>query len=77
MLRDQTERTMDMEILDNVSMTDLNYDTIHGYRNSHRNLKKGHPFERLDDHDYLGSIGAAAISEFTIRLLKILKYRSK
>ena len=63
MLRDQTERTMDMEILDNVPMTDLNYDTIHGYRNSHRNLKKGHPFERLDDHDYLRSIGAAAISE--------------
>ena len=63
MLRDQTERTMDMEILDNVPMTDLNYDTIHGYRNSHRNLKKGHPFERLDDYEYLRSIGAAAISD--------------
>ena len=63
MLRDQTERTMDMEILDNVPMTDLNYETIHGYRNSHRNLKKGHPFERLDDHEYLRSIGAAAVSD--------------
>lgn len=63
MLRDQTERTMDMEILDNVPMTDLNYDTIHGYRNSHRNLKKGHPFERLDDYEYLRSIGAAAVSD--------------
>ncbi len=32
MLRDQTERTMDMEVLDKVPMEDLNYDTIHGYR---------------------------------------------
>ena len=63
MLRDQTERTMDMEILDKVSIEDLNYDTIHGYRNSHRTLKEGHPFERLNDHEYLRSIGAAAVSE--------------
>ena len=62
MLRDQTERTTDMEILDKVSMEDLNYDTIHGYRNSHRTLKEGHPFERLNDYEYLRSIGAAAIS---------------
>ncbi len=45
MLRDQTERTMDMEILDKVPMEDLNYDTIHGYRNSHRTLKEGHPLK--------------------------------
>lgn len=63
MLRDQTERTMDMEILDKVPMENLNYDTIHGYRNSHRTLKEGHPFERLNDHEYLRSIGAAAVSE--------------
>ena len=41
----------------------MNYDTIHGYRNSHRSLKEGHPFERLNDHEYLRSIGAAAISD--------------
>ena len=63
MLRDQTERTMDMEVLDNVPMKDLNYETIRGYRNSHRSLKAGHPFERLNDADYLRSIGAAAISD--------------
>lgn len=63
MLRDQTERTMDMEVLDHVPMKDLNYETIHGYRNSHRSLKSGHPFERLNDADYLRSIGAAAISD--------------
>ena len=44
-------------------MEDLNYDTINGYRNSHRTLKEGHPFERLNDHEYLRSIGAAAVSE--------------
>ena len=44
-------------------MEDLNYDTIYGYRNSHRSLKEGHPFERLSDQEYLRSIGAAAISD--------------
>ena len=63
MLRDQTEHTMDMEVLDRVPIEDLNYDTIHGYRNSHRSLKEGHPFERLNDYDYLRSIGAAAVSD--------------
>ena len=68
MLRDQTERTMDMEVLDMVPMEDLNYDTIHGYRNSHRSLKEGHPFECLSDHEYIRSIGAAAILEEDGRL---------
>ncbi len=63
MLRDQTENTMDMEVLDYVSMEDLNYETIQGYRNRHRTLKSGHPFGRLDDGEYLRSIGAAAISD--------------
>ena len=62
MLRDQTESTMDMQVLDEVPMEDLNYETIRGYRNRHRTLKAGHPFERLDDNDYLRSIGAASIS---------------
>ena len=62
MLRDQAENTMDMEVLDDVPMQDLNYETIRGYRNRHRTLKVGHPFERLNDEEYLRSIGAAAIS---------------
>ncbi len=62
MLRDQAENTMDMEVLDDVPMGDLNYETIQGYRNRHRTLKPGHPFERLNDVEYLRSIGAAAIS---------------
>lgn len=62
MLRDQAENTMDMEVLDEALMEDLNYETIQGYRNRHRILKPGHPFERLNDSEYLRSIGAAAIS---------------
>lgn len=58
MLRDQAENTMDMEVLDEISMEDLNYETIQGYRNRHRTLKEGHPFGRLNDHEYLRSIGA-------------------
>lgn len=68
MLRDQTERTMDMEVLDDVPMEDLNYETIQGYRNRHRTLKEGHPFHRLNDHEYLRSIGAAAISSEDMQL---------
>ena len=62
MLRDQTENTIDMEVLDDIPMEDLNYETIRGYRNRHRSLRAGHPFERLSDDEYLRSIGAAAIS---------------
>lgn len=62
MLRDQTDNTMDMEVLEDALMEDLNKETIQGYRNRHRTLKVGHPFERLDDLEYLRSIGAAAIS---------------
>lgn len=68
MLRDQTERTTDMEVLDDVLMEDLNYESIRGYRNSHRSLKAGHPFERLDDADFLRSIGAAAFSKIDGKL---------
>lgn len=63
MLRDQTEETMDMKVLDNVPIEELNQETIEGYRNRHRTLKEGHPFGRLNDADYLRRIGAAAISD--------------
>ena len=62
MLRDQTDNTMDMDVLDDVPISDLNYETIQGYRNRHLALKPAHPFGRLNDSEYLRSIGAAAIS---------------
>lgn len=63
MLRDQTENTVDMDVLDDAELSDLNSETIQGYRNRHQTLKAGHPFERLDNAEYLRSIGAAAISK--------------
>lgn len=63
MFRDQEENTMDMGILEDCPMEYLNYETVRGYRNRHRSLKSGHPFERLADDDFLRSIGAAAISQ--------------
>ncbi|MEG1848320.1 MAG: ATP-binding protein [Lachnospiraceae bacterium] len=68
MLRDQTENTVDMDVLDHAEMSDLNMETLQGYRNRHRILKPGHPFERYDNSEYLRSIGAAAISDEDKRL---------
>ena len=61
MLRDQAEETMDMEVLEEAEIEDLNQDSIRGYRNSHKSFKPGHPFERLDDNEYLRVIGVAGI----------------
>ena len=62
MLRDQTEDTMDMILLEDVPLEELNQETIRGYRNRHRTLKEGHPFGQLENAEYLRSIGAAALS---------------
>ena len=56
MLRDQAEETMDMEVLEEAEIEDLNQESIRGYRNSHKSFKPGHPFERLDDKEYLRGI---------------------
>ena len=68
MLRDQSEETMDMEVLDGAEIEDLNQDSIRAYRNSHKSFKPGHPFERLDDNEYLRVIGAAGFSKDDRRL---------
>lgn len=63
MLRDQAEETMDMEVIEEADIEELNQDSIRGYRNSHKSFKPGHPFERLDDKEYLRVIGAAGFSK--------------
>ena len=68
MLRDQTENTCDMNVLDDVEMDELNAETIQSYRHRHRTLKPAHPFGGLDDNEYLRKIGAAAISDTDKRL---------
>ena len=63
MLRDEPETTMDMKVLKNMSISDINLETLHGYRNRHMAYRAGHPWETLDDAQYLEKIGAAAFSE--------------
>ena len=63
MLRDQADDTIDMSVLDNLHMDIFNKDSVRGYRNSFASLKGGHPFVRLDDNEFLRSIGAAGVSE--------------
>lgn len=63
MLRDEPELTMDMKVLGNMSLADINMETLHGYRNRHMAYRAGHPWENLDDEQYLEKIGAAAIYE--------------
>lgn len=58
MLRDQIEETMDMHIIENMSLKDLNFETIHQYRNRHKTYKPDHIWNNLSDEDYLLMIGA-------------------
>lgn len=63
MLRDQTESTMDMRIIESMSVNLLDKDTIQSYRNRHRSFKPGHPWVNLSDADYLQKIGAAEMGK--------------
>ena len=59
MLRDQTEETSDMKILDDMEISDLNMHTVHAYRSRHAALRPNHVWEKLTAEDYLEQIGAA------------------
>ena len=63
MLRDQTDQTMDMKVLEDWTVEDLNQETIQAYRNMHRSWKPGHVWGMLDDSEYLRNIGAAVYSK--------------
>lgn len=58
MLRDQVEQTSDMNIMENMEVSDLDLETVHRYRNRHRFFKPSHPWIDLNDEDYLFMIGA-------------------
>ena len=53
MLRDQTEETTDMKVVDWLPLSDLNQDTIQSYRNMHRSVSESHPFSRHGNDEYL------------------------
>ncbi len=59
MLRDQTGDTMDMKVLEEMSMDALNKETVHAYRNRHMAYRREHVWEQLEDEAYLERIGAA------------------
>ena len=59
MLRDQTEETMDMKVLEDMELSDLNMETVHAYRNRHTAYRSEHVWEGLKDDEYLERIGAA------------------
>lgn len=46
-----------------MSLSDIDLETLHGYRNRHMAYRAGHPWENLSDEQYLEKIGAAAIYE--------------
>ena len=68
MLRDQTEETSDMKVLDELEISDLNLDTIHAYRSRHAALRPNHVWEKLSDAEYLEQIGAARQSRTDKRI---------
>lgn len=63
MIRDQTEETPDMRILENFGMDVLNKETAHAYRQRHNAARPTHVWGNLDDDAYLERIGAAKISD--------------
>lgn len=62
MLRDEPETTMDMKVLDHISLSEIDTETLHGYRNRHMAYRPAHAWENLSDEQYLERIGAAALS---------------
>jgi len=61
MLRDETDDTMDMKVVEDLTVDQLNRDTLKRYRNRHKLMRPGHTWSELDDAQYLEMIGAAAI----------------
>ncbi len=59
MLRDQTEESSDMKVLEDFEISDLNLETVHAYRNRHTAYRAEHVWEHLTDKEYLEKIGAA------------------
>lgn len=63
MLRDQPNETMDMKVIDKLTVMQLNQNTVRSYRNRHRLVRPGHTWSNLSDEEYLEMIGAAAVGE--------------
>lgn len=51
-----------MKIIENLTADQLNMETVHKYRNQHRTLKPGHPWNEASDDKYLEMIGVSCYS---------------
>ncbi|MBQ8708697.1 MAG: putative DNA binding domain-containing protein [Succinivibrionaceae bacterium] len=60
MLRDQTERSPDMKILENKEISALNHESIRSYRIRYNYSHDGHPWTKKSDEEFLVQIGAAS-----------------
>ena len=60
MISDSLPREIDSVAIESLELSDLDSKTISSYRNSFRTLKPEHPWNELDDHEFLRVIGAAA-----------------
>ena len=67
MIRDNSEKTMDTKIIDDLLWTDLNQESIQSYRRRHMIISPKHLWEKLPDDQYLVMIGAAARTESGVR----------
>ena len=67
MIRDNSEKTMDTKIIDDLLWTDLNQESIQSYRRRHMIISSKHPWDKLPDDQYLVMIGAAARTESGVR----------
>ena len=63
MLRDATEDTPDMKMLENMDISVIDKESLHAYRNRHKAWRPGHVFESDDDEEYLRHLGAAAVDK--------------
>jgi len=57
MLAEQVEDSRDNHILEGFSIDDLNKETFQTYRTAFRSVKPTHPWNTLDDREFLRSIG--------------------
>ncbi len=62
MMRDAAVQTQDMAVLNDSSLADLDYDTVHRYRMRMKERRPGQAWETLDDTAFLYQLGAAGKS---------------
>jgi predicted HTH transcriptional regulator len=63
MLRDNGIKTQDMIVLEKMSFSVFDFDSLRRYRNSMKVTRLGHVWENLEDIEFLHKLGAVGIGE--------------